>query len=213
MATTTQSDTTASPVPDPAAAVVVTPVRPRTGPALVVVGVAAAVVAGGVALAIAGGTHTGTGGQPLRPLPGVAIAPRSAAPLLARIARGGEPPADVARALVVPADATVTRALRPAPAVSLYSGTVTMSVPASVASVTTFFRRELASRHFSVLAVDATTDGRGTRIFARFPSSDGFYWEAAVEVQPAAASITPALGGAEATSTASLTVFEVDDAD
>ncbi len=177
------------------------------------VAIAVVIVLGGFAFALAGGRHPDVGGPALRQLPGVSLAARAAGPVIARISRGGEPPADVTAALVVPADATVTRAVRPAPAVSLYSGTVTLSVPSGAPSVVTFFRRELAHQHFSVLAVDATADGAGTRIFAKFASSDGFYWEAAVVVRPVAASITPALGGATPTSTVSLTVFEIDDAD
>ncbi len=198
---------------DDGRAVVVTHVRARTGPALVVVAIALAVVLGGFALALAGGGVKGTGGAVLDPIRGVSLPARTAAPVIARISRGGEPPADVTAALVVPATATVARAERPAPAVNLYSGTVTLSVPAGEREVATFFRHELVHGHFAVLAVDATSDGRGTKIFAKFPSRDGFYWEVVVVVRPTATSISPALVGDAATSTVSLTVFELDDAD
>lgn len=190
-----------------------TPVRARTGPALVVVGIALAVLVGGFALALAGGRHASPGGPAIRRVSGVALPARSAAALLRGVSRGGEPPADVASALVVPAASVLLHANRPPPAVNLYSGTVTLSVAAPAREVVTFFRRELPSRRFAVVALDATADGRGTSIFARYPSNDGFYWEAGIVVTPAAAAITPALGGGAPTSTVSLTVLELDDPD
>jgi hypothetical protein len=115
---------------------------------------------------------------------------------------------------VVPTGTTVDTAKRPAPAVDLYSATVTLGVAHAASQVVTFYRRELAHDHWSVLAVDSTATGDGTRIFAKFGSNDGYYWEVGLVVNPVTASITPALGGGtEPTSTVSLTVFEIDDED
>ncbi len=201
---------------EPGGTLTVTAVRPTLRPALVVVACVAAVVVGGFAVAIAGSGEKSVGGASLGRLRGVGFAARPAGPIVRRIAEGGEPPADVVAALVVPSGAVVTSATRPRLAVSLYSGTFTIAVDHPAPAVSTFFVDELRHDHWSVLASDATVTGSGTRIFAKIPSSDGFYWEVGIVVRPAAVSITPALSGGGAngpTSTASVTVFEVDDAD
>lgn len=199
---------------DPAPDVTVSVERARVGPALVVVGLVLLVTIGGFAVAIAGSGHKGSGGAPLGKLPGVAISARAAAPVIRDISVDGDPPSDVSAALVVPARATIIKAVRPAPAVNLYSGTAELGAPYPTGSLATFFERELRHDHWSIVGTDATPDGRGTRIFARIASADGYYWEVGVTIEPATQSITPALaGGATPTSTVSLTVFEVDDAD
>lgn len=195
---------------------IVTAVRPRLGPALVVVACVAVVVVGGFAVAIAGSGKSAVSGPALKRLRGVAFSARPAAPILRRIAQGGEPPADVVDALVVPSGSVVTRARPPRPALSLYSGSFTLAVDHPADAVTTFFVDELRHDHWSVLASDATATGTGTRIYAKIPSADGFYWEVGIVVKPVSVAITPALSGGGAngpTSTASVTVFEVDDAD
>jgi hypothetical protein len=195
--------------------VVVTRGRARSGPALFFLGCVAVVAIGGVALALAGSGGKQAGGASLGRLRGVAMAARAGKPILQRVSTNGEPPSDVVAAIVVPDGTTVTSAKRPGPAISLYSATVHLAVSYDASQVVTFFRRELAHDHWSVLAVDSTASGNGTQIFAKIPSSDGYYWEIGVVVNPVTASITPALGGgdSEPTSTVSLTVFEVDDAD
>jgi hypothetical protein len=199
---------------DPAEPVVVTSVRARKGPALVFLALVAVVAIGGFAIAIVGSGQKQSGGASLGRLRGVELGARSAAAIVRRIATDGNPPADVTRALVVPADSTVTSARPPGAAVILYSGTVQLSVAHSASQVVTFFKRELVHDHWTVLAVDSTAGGDGTRIFAKIGSSDGFYWEVGVGVTPVTTSITPALsGGSAPASTVSLTVFELDDAD
>jgi hypothetical protein len=201
---------------DPDGAVLVTAVRPRLGPALVVVACVAVVVVGGFAVAIAGSGNKAVSGPVLGRLQGVAFSARPAAPILRRITQGGEPPADVASALVVPSGSVVTKATPPRPALSLYSGSFTITVDHPEAAVATFFVDELRHDHWSVLASDATATGDGSRIYAKIPSADGFYWEVGIVVKPTSVAITPALSGGGAngpTSTASVTVFEVDDAD
>ncbi len=203
-----------APVDDaPVSEVAVIRVRPPFGPALVVIALVLAVTGAAAGLAIAAGGPRGAGGASVGRLPGVTLSARAAAPIIRKIAQGGEPPADVARALVVPAGAVVASAHRPAPALNLYSASFRIDVPAPAKEVTTFFRRELAHDHWALLAEDATLDGKGSKLFAKIGSSDGYYWEVEVLVRPVASSFSTSLAGASAGTSASVSLVELGDAD
>ncbi len=189
----------------------------RNGPALIVVGIVAVVAGGGFALAALGG---GPGSQALprtaTHLRGVSLAAVPASGVLRSVVRGGEPPNDIAGAIVVPAGTRRTRSDCGTP-VSLYDCSVTLAAPARPSQVITFYRAELRHAGWQILAVDATAGpGNGTAIYAQKGSSDGFYWDVEVRIDSATPSITPALsGGSQSapTSTVSLRVFERNDAD
>lgn len=189
----------------------------RRGPALVVVGIVAVVAGGGFALAAAGG---GPGSQSLprtaSHLRGVRLAAVPAQAVLRPVVRGGEPPNDIAGAIVVPAGTRRTGTACGTP-VSLYDCSVTLATPARPSQVIAFYRAELRHAGWRILAVDATVGaGNGTAIYAQKGSSDGFYWDVEVRIDSATPSITPALsGGSQSapTSAVSLRVFERNDAD
>lgn len=155
---------------------------PSTKPALVVVAVAAFLV---VSFSIGGIL---TGGTPPK-LPKVTVhrttlpaAPATAA--LAPIERPGTPPHDVLGALVVPAGATRVSAT-PWDGLTEFSGSVLFSVPATQADVVQFFRAELAGRGWRVISTGpAHGHPLSTEVLAQRASSDGWYWEAGVVVQP-----------------------------
>jgi hypothetical protein len=198
-----------APVPE----VAVSRVRPSLGPALVVVALVLGITAAAAGLALAAGGSRGAGGASVGRIRGLALSARAATPIIRRIAEGGEPPPDVARALVVPAGSVVASARRPPPALNLYSASFGIDVPAPEGEVSTFFRRELAHDHWQVLAEDATPNGRGSKLFARIGSSDGYYWEVEVLVQPVASSFSTSLAGASAVTRASISLVELGDAD
>ena len=187
----------------------------KRGPALVVVGIVAVIGVGGFALAAIGG-RPGSSAPPAtaRRLPGVALSAVPASGVLRSIARSGEPPRDIAGALVVPVGTRQTGHSCP-PSVELYDCTVHLAVAARPSEVVAFYRAELRHEGWTVLAVDATT-GSGTEIYAQRGSNDGFYWEVGVRVDSATPSITPALSGGgqtAPTSTVSLRVLERNDPD
>lgn len=216
MTPTTGTDTAGAQDTDPGA--------PRTGPttaprqvsrkpALVAVGLAGLVGVGGFAWAAAT-SHPGSSAPPSASshLAGVHLGAVPATHALQAITRGGEPPSDIAGALVVPASTRRTGS-HCGSAINLYDCTVDLRVRAKPDAVVAFYRAELRHRGWSILAVDATT-GKGTVVYAQHASNDGYYWEVGVGVDPATPSITPALSGSgesAPTSTVSLRVLEKGD--
>lgn len=215
----TLDDTTNSPRSDsPDAAVPAAPqfapIRPRRGPALIVIGVVLVITIGGLALA-AISTPPKPSGTPLGTIHGSTISAISAAKALDRIAVSGNPPADVATAIVLPDVSTITGVVRTPANLELFSGTINLSVADKTTNVAKFFQLELAHRGWKVLKTDATADGKGTKTFATFASGDGFYWEVEVAVEPTSSAISPELGGgnAAAGSKVSLQLVELNDQD
>lgn len=213
----TGTETAGEQATDPGAARVAERPAPRQvsrGPALVSLGLAGLVGIGGFAWAAAT-SHPGSSAPPstTKHLAGVHLGAVPATQALKAITRGGEPPTDIAGALVVPASARRTGSHCGA-AINLYDCTVDLTVRAKPSQVVAFYRAELRHAGWRILAVDATT-GKGTVVYAQHASNDGYYWEVGVAVDPATPSITPALSGngeSAPTSTVSLRVLEKGDA-
>ncbi len=190
---------------------------PSKRPALVVLGIVALVSVGGFILALAG-THRGGSSSkaPVGHLKGVALTAQPARALLAPVVSPGQPPRDILDHLVVPSGARRNGAHCQSGGVSLYDCQVRLSLSAPPSQVVGFFSAALRHEGWSKLAKDATVQGNGTELLAQRASSDGFYWEVGVVVDPVNPSITPALaGGSEVapTSSVELRVFEVDGGD
>lgn len=189
----------------------------KRGPALVFVGLAVLVGGSGfVAAALSGRPGSQAAPKASTHLRGVSLAAVPATKVLRPVVHGGEPPRDIAGALVVPSRTRETGSSCGA-GLDLYSCTVRLAVPARPPEVVGFYRAELTHEGWKVLAVDATAGTtNGTEIYAQKGSSDGFYWEVGVRIEPVTPSITPALsGGSQSapTSKVSLAVVERNDAD
>ena len=190
------------------------PIRPRRGPALIVIAVVVVISAGGLTLA-ALSSPPKSSDTALGTLKGSSIPAVSAAKAMARIAVGGNPPADVATAIVLPDGATVSSVVRTPSNLELFSGSLKLTVPYAANKVVTFYRLELKHRGWKVLRTDASATGKGTTTFATFPSADGFYWELDVAVVSTSSAISPTLGGgsADTGSSVSLQLVELNDQD
>lgn len=208
---TSDPETDAMTDPSPVAS---TQPGPRRGPALIVLAVVAFITVGGIALAVVSAPPKSSD-KALGTLKGTPIPAVSAAKAVARIEVSGNPPIDVASALVLPQGARVTDVVRDPANLELFSGTIKLGTDFAPDKVVSFYKLELAHRGWKVLRTDATADGKGTTTFATFPSSDGFYWEVEVVVEPSSTSISPALGGGDATagSKVSLQLIELNDQD
>ena len=182
---------------------------PRLGPALLFLALVAIVVFGGLLITGLSGSHAAPR-TPLGKLRGTSVPAMSAKDVLARISVGGNPPSDVASALVVPDRAVPTSFLRRPVNLDLYSGSVSLEVPFSARTVVTFYRLELAHLGWRVLRTDVSATGTGSTIYATFPSEDGFYWEVEVVVEPTPPSLSPALGGAGVAESSALTLHLVE---
>jgi hypothetical protein len=190
------------------------PQFPRKGPALIFLGVVAVVAIGGLLLA-ALSSNPKTPPAPIGKVAGSKITAASANSFISKIAVAGEPPANVIEALVVPAGSSLTSFQRVSENLELYTGSVTLSAPDQPSDIVKFYRLELNHEKWKVTRTDATLDGKGSELFATIGGSDGFYWELEVTVESSNPSVSPALGGGDATvaSTVELQLVELDDAD
>jgi len=184
------------------------------GPALIVVGIVLAITIGGGLLAV-----LGTGPKPvpasLAAPPGLTLGTASASSVLAPITSMGQPPADIATSLVVPAGSRLDTHDLTAADLGLYDGRVGFTVPAAATTVVKFYRYELAHNGWHVSLVAASADGRATDVYAGKGSADGYQWEIELGVTPDNGSISSALGGVSPSSASSVTLrlIERDDLD
>ncbi len=189
--------------------------RPKLGPALVVVALAVGISGAGAIFAL-----VGSNGPPAPAVhPGVAVghsglAVASATRDFKAVTNGGEPPADVLSAIVIPAGSRLTDATRVGGGVELYDSQVMIRVDAKPSRVIAFYDDELRALGWTDRSASATA-GNGTELLAEHASADGYYWELGVVVNRATTSLSPALGGASVApaSSVELRLFEVDDAE
>ena len=185
---------------------------PSVGPALIVVVIAAVVVFGGLGLSFAfGGTAPAagpSGGGVGSVTDGLAAVP--AARAIALISNGGQPPADVAGSLVVPAGAKVSGHRDQAAGLGPFDRSVTLSVAASPSDVIAFYRAQLPRHGWGLLPGGAAAlAGHATELFYKRAGSDGYYWEVAVTVTPVNPSISPALAGGDQTAPSTRLVLDL----
>lgn len=188
--------------------------RPGLGPAAIVAAIAAVVLGGGIAASLLTASSKPVAGAPLGRLPGVGLAAVAAAPAIAHIRAGGNPPSDVTAAVVLPSGSVYT-GRRPYNGVSQYSATIEVRVGATASQVASFYRAELSHLGWSQIETVAPASGTGKEILARHASSDGWYWGIGVTVRSSSPLIAPALAGADQhapTSTLSLSLYEIADA-
>jgi hypothetical protein len=186
----------------------------RKGPALIFLGVVAFVALGGLLLA-ALSSNPKTPPAPIGGVAGSKVTAARASSFISKIAVAGEPPANVTEAVVVPSGSTLTSFHREAENLELFAGSVTLSAPDQPSDIVSFYRLELSHDKWKVTRTDATADGKGSELFATIAGSDGFYWELEVIVESSNPSVSPALGGGDATvaSSVSLQFVELNDAD
>ncbi len=165
---------------------------PGRGPALVVLGIVATItVGGGVATLLTGSGHARHQRAAARAA-GLSAEPARAA--LAPILHSGQPPRGVLGRLVVPRGWRRTGSSCPGDGVGLYDCQVELRLAANPPTVLAFFEHELARLGWSRLSVSPTDHGLGTELLDQVASSDGFYWDVGVFVDPDASSTAPAGG-------------------
>ncbi len=157
---------------------------PSVRPALVVVGIAAALLLlFGIGAAVQGSSRSTSAPHP-RHVAGTALVAEPAAALLRPIETPGTPPTDVLTAVVVPTGTTRTAAT-PSSGTTQFSATADFEVSASQASVVGFYRAELKARGWSSPDVSTTQAPKGAiEVLAQRASTDGWYWEIGVVVSP-----------------------------
>jgi len=163
------------------------PPGPSVRPALIVLGIAALVLLMGVigAALTSSGSALPTKVRSLATAPGAGMTAMEGAGLLAPIATGGEPPADILDAVALPKGTTVTTGSATNNGIGLYDRSLSFSLPVSEQAVITFFRVELKALKWQIVSQGPPPGGTpGYRIVGQHPSSDGYEWEIGVTVAP-----------------------------
>jgi hypothetical protein len=189
------------------------PRSPSLGPAAIVLGIAVVIMLAGAAVAIAGSASAHAPASQLGTnVPGVPFKAIPAQGDLAHVTSGGEPPPDVVKALTVPSISTYVGDSNEGDGIDQYEESVTISVPATSASVGAFYRKELPGAHWS-MQFDGLANGDREFIGQR-NGSDGYQWRVAIVITSIEPTFSPALAGSDQTSTSSvvMTLYQVGDA-
>ncbi|HUI02340.1 MAG TPA: hypothetical protein VLZ77_02280 [Acidimicrobiales bacterium] len=159
---------------------------PSTRPALVVVGVIAALFVGGIVLEAVSGNQGKPAPSPrsIATAKGAVLRAVPARPLLKAIVSDGQPPDDLLDALAVPARAAPVAGSAVDRGVELYDRSVRFEVPASQADVIAFFRAQLPAEQWRRLSQGPSSTATGYQVLVERPASDGLEWELGVTVAP-----------------------------
>jgi hypothetical protein len=171
------------------------------------------IVVGGAALSLVGSASahapapqlgTSVAGVPYKAIPAAAD--------LRHIEVAGEPPADVVKALTVPANSRYVGDSDGDAGTDQYDDSVTFSVPAPSATVTRFYAKELPGASWS-MEFNGSASGHPELIGQR-NGSDGYQWRVAIVITTVNPRLSPALAGSNQTSTSSvvMTLYQVEDA-
>jgi len=119
----------------------------------------------------------------LAPVPGSSLRPVPAAIPLSVISQGGEPPANVVNAVVLPADSV--RTAHQTNAGGQYDEQVTFRSTASQGSLLGFFAAALKQHGWQVFSQGPAAHQPGTtEVLGKIAGSDGYYWEIGALVSP-----------------------------
>ena len=186
---------------------------PSLRPALVVLAVAVVVVVGSALLSIVGsGSSNAPAAQLGTSVPGVPFRAIPAAADLRHVEGSGEPPADVVKALTVPANSHYVGSDDEDGGAGQFDRSVTFSVPAPSGTVESFYTKELRGSRWS-MEFSGKAAGH-LELIAQRNGSDGYQWRVAVVIASVNPALTPALAGSDQTSTSSvvMTLYQVEDA-
>jgi hypothetical protein len=187
--------------------------RPSLGPAVIVLVIAVVIMLSGAVVAILGSNSAHAPAAQLgTKVPGVPFRAIPAQADLEHITSGGEPPADVVKALTVPSISRYVGDSNQAGNLDQYEESVTISVPATTTLVDDFYRRELSGAQWS-MQFDGSAGGH-LELIGQRNGSDGYQWRVAIVVTSVNPTLSPALAGSNQTSTSSvvMTLYQVGDA-
>jgi hypothetical protein len=177
---------------------------PSTRPALVVLGIIAALfVTGFVVDTLSSGPHPTSTSHPLTTASGAPLHAVPAGPLLDAIVSQGQPPTDIVHAVAAPAGATAVPDSSTNRGVELYDRSVRIQVAASQQDVIGFFRAQLPFMHWTRLSEGPKNSDY--QLLFQHPGSDGHEWEVGVTVSPTQFPVTG--GTARGTTTFTVRLF------
>lgn len=192
------------------------PPLPSIRPALVVVGLAVFIVLAGSVLALVGtsSARPAASHAPARRIPGTRLGAQPATAVIAHIAAGGEPPADVVAALAVPAGSRYLGKDVESRGVSQFDSSVRLSVPDPEGAVRNFYLKLLSDEHWVSSSLTSPHKG-ASEIIAQRNGSDGYQWRVGIVMSGVRTVVAPALAGDDASparTTLSIELYQVEDA-
>jgi hypothetical protein len=174
------------------------PPGPSVRPALVVVGIAAALMIGGT---VASGLAGSQSGAPAKhssiTAKGSPLTAEPAKSSLSTITSAGEPPGNVLDALTLPVGTKVNPGTATNAGVGLYDRSLSFVVADSEQKVIEFFRVQLHAQLWTDMTEGPAKNGPGFQIIGQHPGSDGYEWEVGVTVMPE--TFSPSAGAGAAT--------------
>ena len=130
----------------------------------------------------------------LAPVPGSSLRPVPAATQLSVINQGGEPPANVVNAVVLPAGSA--RTAHQANSGGQYDAQATFRSTASQGALIGFFAAALQQQGWQIFSQGPAAHQPGTtEVLGKLPGSDGYYWEIGALVPPTSFGHGAAAGG------------------
>ena len=128
------------------------------------------------------------------PVPGSALRAVPAANQLSVISQGGEPPANVVNAVVLPAGSV--RTAHQDNGAGQYDQQVTFRSGASQGALVGFFAAALRQQGWQIFSQGPAAHQPGTtEVLGKLPGSDGYYWEIGALVPPTSFGHGAAAGG------------------
>ena len=144
--------------------------------------------------------------------PGVNLDAVAASPAIAKIAAGGNPPADIVDSLVVPQGWSFVSTENNDASLGPFDRSVTLGVPASHALVLALYQSDLPRGGWKIAGA-STSDGGASTLYGTKAGADGYYWEIGVTVASITKAAQPSLSrpAVAPASSLKLRLFEVDD--
>lgn len=146
------------------------------GVGIVIIGLIGMVLWGSTKPAAAPSTVATAKGSPIAAIP--------AAPELAPLISGGEPPNDIVNSLVLPKGAVAGAVIDDTNSAEAYDEERAFTLDTSEQKIISFFEVELPAQGWHVISKGPPKNAIGFEVLAQRAGSDGYYWELGAVVAP-----------------------------
>jgi hypothetical protein len=144
------------------------------------------VVVGLIAMVAWGSTKPASAPSSVATAKGSPIAAIPAAPDLAPLVSGGEPPNDIVNALVLPKGSVAGAVIDDTDSAESYDEERIFTLGAAEQKIITFFEVELPAQGWHVESTGPPKNLPGFEVLAQRAGSDGYYWEVGAVISPTA---------------------------
>jgi hypothetical protein len=171
--------------PEPDGQRPVRPAGPSTKWAALVLGIVGVIFVGGlILLGIEPNQAPTSAPTSITTAPGAPLRAEVSSSLLRPMVQGGQPPADILRALALPAGSTVVPHSLKDHGVELYDYSLGLTVPASQSQVVAFFKDQLRADGWTQMSSGHVYRGSGIEVLGQHASVTGTIWQLGIVVDP-----------------------------